>query len=97
LGSGGGSDSESSSGDKVKWSIIKTKMTHSVVLRWFDKKNINFAIYIQDKVASANEDDDDEWEKCQSKLAKNKERALEGKSKISHPVHCPYYSDVSNQ
>jgi len=49
----------------------------------------------QDKVASANEDEDEaEWEKCQSKLAKSKERALEGKSKISHPVHCPYFPDV---
>ena len=40
------------------------------------------------------EEDDAEWEKCQTKLAKNKERALEGKSKISHPVHSPYFPDV---
>ncbi|CAL8086529.1 unnamed protein product [Orchesella dallaii] len=46
---------------------------------------------------SGNEDDDDEWEKCQSRLAKNKERALEGKSKISHPVHCPYFPEVKQE
>jgi len=43
------------------------------------------------------EDDDAEWEKCQTKLAKNKERALEGKSKVSHPVHCPYFPDVKQE
>lgn len=48
-------------------------------------------------MASGNEDDDDEWEKCQSRLAKNKERALEGKSKISHPVHCPYFPEVKQE
>jgi len=49
----------------------------------------------KDKPAEA--DDDMEWEKCQTKLAKNKEKALEGKSKISHPVHCPYFPDVKQE
>jgi translocation protein SEC63 len=51
----------------------------------------------KDKAVSGNEDDDDEWEKCQTRLAKNKERALEGKSKLSHPVHCPYFPEVKNE
>jgi len=51
----------------------------------------------QDKDKPAEADDDKEWEKCQTKLAKNKERALEGKSKISHPVHCPYFPDVKQE
>jgi translocation protein SEC63 len=51
----------------------------------------------KEKTQSAPEDDDAEWEKCQSKLSKNKERALEGKSKISHPVHCPYFPDVKQE
>jgi len=51
----------------------------------------------QDKDKPAEADDDMEWEKCQTKLAKNKERALEGKSKVSHPVHCPYFPDVKQE
>ncbi|VVC92869.1 unnamed protein product [Leptidea sinapis] len=38
---------------------------------------------------SAVDDDDDQWEKLQKRLQK-RER-LEGRSKSSHPVHCPYY------
>jgi len=49
------------------------------------------------ELAVQEENDDAEWEKCQSKLAKNKERALEGKSKSSHPVHCPYFPDVKQE
>lgn len=39
--------------------------------------------------SSGGEEDDDQWEKFQKKLQK-RER-LEGRSKTSHPVHCPYY------
>ncbi|XP_055603327.1 translocation protein SEC63 homolog [Uranotaenia lowii] len=40
---------------------------------------------------SAVEDDDDEWEKFQQKI--NKREKLEGKSKVSHPVHCPLFPE----
>lgn len=43
--------------------------------------------------ASAPEDDDDQWDKFQKRLQK-RER-LEGRSKSSHPVHCPYFPLVS--
>ncbi|XP_038210592.1 translocation protein SEC63 homolog [Zerene cesonia] len=39
--------------------------------------------------SSAVDDDDDQWEKFQKRLQK-RER-LEGRSKSSHPVHCPYF------
>nr|CAH7743595.1 unnamed protein product [Callosobruchus chinensis] len=35
------------------------------------------------------EDDDQEWEKFQK--IHEREKSLEGKSKSSHPVHCPYF------
>ncbi|XP_076062553.1 translocation protein Sec63 isoform X2 [Oratosquilla oratoria] len=38
------------------------------------------------------DDDDAEWEKFQKGLTK-REKALEGKSKISHSVHCPYFTE----
>ncbi|XP_037785424.1 translocation protein SEC63 homolog isoform X1 [Penaeus monodon] len=37
-------------------------------------------------------DDDAEWERLQRGLTK-REKALEGKSKISHTVHCPYFPE----
>lgn len=40
---------------------------------------------------SAVEDDDDEWDKFQQKL--NRREKLEGKSKMSHSVHCPGYPE----
>ncbi|XP_045764249.1 translocation protein SEC63 homolog [Maniola jurtina] len=39
--------------------------------------------------SSAPDDDDDQWDKFQKRLQK-RER-LEGRSKCSHPVHCPYF------
>lgn len=44
----------------------------------------------EDKKSSV-EDDDDEWEKFQQKI--NKREKLEGKSKVSHPVHCPLFPE----
>lgn len=43
-------------------------------------------------VNSEEEDEDQEWAKFQNKVNK-REKALEGKSRISHSVHCPYYTD----
>lgn len=43
------------------------------------------------KNSSVEDDDDDEWEKLQQKL--NKREKLEGKSRISHSVHCPYFPE----
>ncbi|CAH1104749.1 unnamed protein product [Psylliodes chrysocephalus] len=37
----------------------------------------------------SNEDDDQEWEKF--KKIHGREKSLEGRSKVSHSVHCPYY------
>ncbi|KAI4464948.1 sec63 domain-containing [Holotrichia oblita] len=39
---------------------------------------------------SSVEDEDQEWEKLQQKLHK-REKVLEGRSKLSHTVHCPLY------
>lgn len=43
------------------------------------------------KQVSSVEDDDVEWEKFQQKL--NKREKLEGKSKMSHSVHCPNFPE----
>ncbi|XP_041976293.1 translocation protein SEC63 homolog [Aricia agestis] len=43
----------------------------------------------RDKSSPADEDDDDQWDKFQKRIQK-RER-LEGRSKSSHPVHCPYF------
>lgn len=48
-----------------------------------------------DKKGSAFEDDDD-WEKFQTGLRK-REKILEGKSKISHTVHCPYFPEEKQE
>lgn len=48
-----------------------------------------------EKKVSSVEDDDVEWEKFQKKL--NKREKLEGKSKVSHPVHAPYFPDEKQE
>lgn len=45
----------------------------------------------EEKKVSSIDDDDEEWEKFQQKL--NKREKLEGKSKVSHSVHCPYFPE----
>ncbi|XP_052892215.1 translocation protein SEC63 homolog [Anopheles moucheti] len=40
-------------------------------------------------------DDDDEWEKFQQKI--NKREKLEGRSKVSHPVHCPMFPEEKHE
>lgn len=42
---------------------------------------------------SSLEDDDVEWERLQTKITK-RDKVLEGKSKLSHTVHCPYFPQV---
>lgn len=44
--------------------------------------------------STVDEDDDDEaeWERL-TKKHNQREKALEGKSKVSHSVHCPYFTD----
>lgn len=44
---------------------------------------------------SSLEDDDVEWERLQTKITK-RDKVLEGKSKTSHTVHCPYFPQVKN-
>jgi len=43
-------------------------------------------------LADKNDSDEDEWDKFQEKVTK-KEKLLESKSKNSHSVHCPFFSD----
>lgn len=42
---------------------------------------------------AALEEDDDDWDKFQSRIGK-RDRVLEGRSKMSHTVHCPYFPEV---
>uniref|UniRef100_A0A1W7R9M8 Translocation protein SEC63 n=1 Tax=Hadrurus spadix TaxID=141984 RepID=A0A1W7R9M8_9SCOR len=46
----------------------------------------------RDRQVRLHEEDDDEWEKFQQKMAK-KEKVLETKSKKSHSVHCPFFPE----
>lgn len=41
-------------------------------------------------------DDDAEWEKFQAKVSK-RDKVLEGKSKKSHSVHCPFFPDEKDE
>ncbi|XP_023294618.2 translocation protein SEC63 homolog [Lucilia cuprina] len=45
--------------------------------------------------SSLDDDDDEEWERLQAKL--NKREKLEGKSRISHTVHCPYFPEEKQE
>ncbi|XP_037933233.1 translocation protein SEC63 homolog [Teleopsis dalmanni] len=49
----------------------------------------------QKKPILNDDDDDEEWEKLQAKL--NKREKLEGKSRISHTVHCPYFPEEKQE
>lgn len=42
------------------------------------------------------DDDDTEWERFQQRISK-RERVLEGKSNLSHEVHCPLFPDVKQE
>lgn len=52
---------------------------------------------LEDKKPTPQDDDDDdeEWNKLQAKL--NKKEKLEGKSRISHTVHCPYFPEEKQE
>lgn len=41
------------------------------------------------------DDDDEEWNRLQAKL--NKKEKLEGKSRVSHAVHCPYFPEEKQE
>ncbi|KAH8365854.1 hypothetical protein KR093_006480 [Drosophila rubida] len=45
--------------------------------------------------SSLDDDDDEEWERLQAKL--NKRERLEGKSRMSHAVHCPYFPEEKQE
>jgi len=45
--------------------------------------------------SSLDDDDDEEWERLQAKL--NKRERLEGKSRMSHSVHCPYFPEEKQE
>lgn len=46
----------------------------------------------RDRQDKGNEEEDEEWDKFQQKMAK-KEKVLETKSKKSHSVHCPFFPE----
>ncbi|XP_050539274.1 translocation protein SEC63 homolog [Daktulosphaira vitifoliae] len=48
------------------------------------------------KKLSSNDDDDDNWHKFQSGATK-KDRVLEGRTKQSHLVHCPYFPEDKHE
>lgn len=73
--------STSSTGDKNETESNSTAKNKQVATS--TKKETN-----KDK----NDSDEDEWDKFQEKVVK-KEKILESKSKVSHSVHCPYFSD----
>lgn len=52
-----------------------------------DEKPLEKAVSTVDE-----EEEEAEWERFQKRINK-REKALEGKSKVSHSVHCPYFSD----
>ncbi|KAF8771928.1 translocation protein SEC63 homolog [Argiope bruennichi] len=41
-------------------------------------------------------EEDEEWEKFQAKVSK-RDKILEGKSRKSHPVHCPFFPDEKEE
>ncbi|KAL6430446.1 hypothetical protein ACFW04_007813 [Cataglyphis niger] len=49
-----------------------------------------------DKKDASLDDDDTEWEKFQQRISK-RERVLEGRSNLSHEVHCPLFPDVKQE
>lgn len=49
-----------------------------------------------DKKDSAVDDDDTEWERFQQRISK-REKILEGRSKLSHEVHCPLFPEAKQE
>ncbi|CAG5089606.1 Similar to Sec63: Translocation protein SEC63 homolog (Mus musculus) [Cotesia congregata] len=50
----------------------------------------------EEKKESFEDEDDDEWEKFQQRMNK-REKVLEGRSNLSHEVHCPMFPDVKQE
>ncbi|XP_026675385.1 translocation protein SEC63 homolog isoform X2 [Ceratina calcarata] len=50
----------------------------------------------QEKKDMSVDDDDTEWERFQQRISK-REKVLEGRSNISHEVHCPLFPDVKQE
>ncbi|XP_008557153.1 translocation protein SEC63 homolog [Microplitis demolitor] len=50
----------------------------------------------EEKKESFEDEDDDEWEKFQQRMNK-REKVLEGRSNLSHEVHCPLFPDVKQE
>ncbi|XP_050422751.1 translocation protein SEC63 homolog [Adelges cooleyi] len=63
-----------------------------------DKSDAEETIDNKKKVSSndGDDDDDDDWDKFQSGSNK-KDRVLEGRTKQSHLVHCPYYPEEKHE
>jgi len=47
----------------------------------------------QEKADEDEGSDQEEWDKVQSRVSKKKDKALEGKPKKSHSVHCPHFPE----
>ncbi|KAG8268588.1 secretory subunit [Homalodisca vitripennis] len=60
------------------------------VLVYHHALSIHFALLQE---TAALEEDDDDWDKFQSGIGK-RDRVLEGRSKMSHSVHCPHFPEV---
>lgn len=76
------SDSEAGSASESEAEVKHKASTTSTA----DKRN--------DSDTPVDDEDDEEWMKVQQKMTR-KEKVLESKSKVSHPVHCPYFPEVS--
>ncbi|GIX92489.1 translocation protein SEC63 homolog [Caerostris extrusa] len=59
-----------------------------------DENNADMSSSKKDK--HDKEEDDEEWEKFQAKVSK-RDKVLEGKSKKSHTVHCPFFPDEKEE
>lgn len=79
---GGGLDSDADSGNEDSDNEIEKNEQSERDRSSDDEKKVS---------SVENNDDDDEWDKFQQKL--NKREKLEGKSKLSHSVHSPYFPE----
>ncbi|GAB6033355.1 secretory subunit [Chamberlinius hualienensis] len=48
------------------------------------------------KDSEVSDDDDESWRRLQAKLS-NKEKVAESKSRVSHTVHCPFFSEEKQE
>ncbi|CAB0007487.1 unnamed protein product [Nesidiocoris tenuis] len=89
------SDDEDS-GDKnvshLEWktSLLLIFKSHSTVLIIF--YYLSYSFLLQEAM-----EDDDDWAKFQSNFTRRRDWVLEGKSKLSHTVHCPYFPEEKQE